>query len=116
MSRKGAKSRTGVPGLRSTGTKATTNVDRLRASNADLEMKLAEALEQQAATSEVLKVISSSAFELQPVLESLLKDAVRLCDADKGFIYTQDGEVYRIAASYGHSPRIHRDRAAESDP
>ena len=106
MSRKGAKSRTGVPGLRSTGTKATTNVDRLRASNADLEMKLAEALEQQAATSEVLKVISSSAFELQPVLESLLKDAVRLCDADKGFIYTQDGEVYRIAASYGHSPEF----------
>ena len=106
MSRKGAKSRTGVPGLRSTGTKATTNVDRLRASNADLEMKLAEALEQQAATSEVLKVISSSAFELQPVLESLLKDAVQLCDADKGFIYTQDGEVYRIAASYGHSPEF----------
>ena len=69
-------------------------------------MKLAEALEQQAATSEVLKVISSSAFELQPVLESLLKDAVRLCDADKGFIYTQDGEVYRIAASYGHSPEF----------
>ena len=54
LSRKGAKSRTRVPSLRSTGTKASTDVDRLRASNADLEKKLAEALEQQTATSEVL--------------------------------------------------------------
>jgi GAF domain-containing protein len=106
LSRKGAKSQTRVSGLRSTGTKARTRGRRTRESRADLEKKLAEALEQQTATSEVLKVISSSAFELQPVLENLLKDAVRLCDADKGFIYRQDGEVYRIAASYGHSPEF----------
>jgi two-component system, NtrC family, sensor kinase len=62
-----------------------------------------EALEQLAATSEVLKVISRSTFDLQSVLEWLLEKAVHLSGADRGFIFTQDGDVYRVAASYGHS-------------
>jgi transcriptional regulator with GAF, ATPase, and Fis domain len=62
-----------------------------------------EALEQLAATSEVLKAISRSAFDLQSVLEWLLEKAVHLSGADRGFIFTQDGDFYRIAASYGHS-------------
>jgi GAF domain-containing protein len=64
---------------------------------------LTEALTQQTATSEVLKVISRSAFDLEPVLESLVENAVRLCGADKGLIYRQDADLYRIAVSYGHS-------------
>jgi GAF domain-containing protein len=70
---------------------------------ARLRRDLREALEQQSSTSEVLQVISRSTFDLKPVLESLLERAVRLCDADRGLIYRQDGDVYRAAASYGHT-------------
>jgi GAF domain-containing protein len=86
-----------------------------------ISRELSETLEQQAAASEVLKVISRSEIDLQPVLESLVENAVRLCGADRGLIYRQDGEIYQLAASYGHPPEfielakrypIHKDRSS----
>jgi two-component system, NtrC family, sensor kinase len=98
LSRKGANSQTRVRGLRSTGTKASTQVDRLRASNADLEKKLAEALERQTATSEVLQAISSSPGELEPVFQAMLKNATRICGAKFGVLFRFEGGLFHPAA------------------
>ena len=67
---------------------------------------LTEALEQQTATSEVLKVISRSTFDLKPVLETLTENAVRLCGAERGSIYRFDGERLNHALSYNATPEL----------
>ena len=104
LARKGAKSRTRITGLRSKTTEARTHVDVLRAANADLKKKLAGALEQQAATAEVLRIISTSPTKLQPVLDVVVKSAARFCGADDVTILEVDGPDLRVAAHCGPIP------------
>jgi signal transduction histidine kinase len=71
---------------------------------AETRKALAESLEQQTATSEVLGVISSSPGELQPVFDAMLANATRICDAQCGNLYLCEGDAFRIVAMHGAAP------------
>ena len=75
--------------------------------------ELSEALEQQTATSEVLKVISSSPGELKPVFDALLANAVRICDAKFGTLFLTEGDAFRYVALHGAPPAFAEARRRE---
>jgi len=110
-SRKGEKRRTRGRKLRSTGTKARARVS--NGPNSLIELKkqleartreLAEALEQQAATDEVLRVISTSPTDVQPVFDAIAESAVRLCRGQFSFVARFDNNLLRFGACHGLTP------------
>jgi GAF domain-containing protein len=76
--------------------------DEVQAKTRDLE----ESLQQQTATADVLKVISRSTFDLRPVFDTVAESSVRLCGADRAFIFRFDGELLRMVAAVNPSQEL----------
>ena len=130
LSRKGAKSGTHGRKLRSSRTKAGSSLDRVREPHAELEelkararelegklaareRELAEASEQQTATSEVLRVISSSSGELKPVFQAMMENATRVCQARFGILWLREGDGFRSVALHNVPPAYAEERQRE---
>jgi signal transduction histidine kinase len=85
--------------LKTFGDQAAIAIENVRLFN-----ETREALAQQTATADVLKAISRTTFELDPVLDTLIENATRLCKADNGSLYLRHGDAYELAVSHGALP------------
>jgi signal transduction histidine kinase len=124
-----------LPGQKARSTKATGNArvgrvrehcdetEELKAHARELEQKLAareselaEALERQTATSEVLKVISTSSGDLEPVFQAMLANATRICGANFGMMNLYDGDSFRTVTFHNAPPRYIEARSGPFRP
>jgi transcriptional regulator with GAF, ATPase, and Fis domain len=99
-------------GLKTTRLRDSSAADHKTQSDvAQLTRERDEAREQQTATSEVLRAISSSSGALEPVFQAILENATRICDAKFGMLYLWEREgQYRVAALHGAPPRLAKER------
>ena len=81
---------------------------------AQIKRELAEALEQQAATSDVLQVISSSPGDLEPVFNAMLENATRICGAQYGMLWLTEGDGFRASAMVQRADGANRSTAARA--
>jgi signal transduction histidine kinase len=81
--------------------------------NARLLSELRESLQQQTATADVLKVISSSPGELEPVFQAMLENATRICEAKMGVLFLSEGDAFRTVALHGAPPAYAEARRRE---
>jgi signal transduction histidine kinase/DNA-binding response OmpR family regulator len=96
-----------VPG--SGSTPSTSRVE-------DLANQVAELLEQQAATNDVLRAVGQLGFELQPIFETVVESAMRLCRADAGQVFIHEGDHYQLACASGGSDEYRSVIAARRIP
>ena len=102
-------------GLKTTRLRNSSAADHKTQSDvAQLTRERDEALEREKATAEVLRVISGSPGELEPVFQAMLENAVRICEAKFGMLFRFEGDAFRSAAMLGTPPALCRVLAART--
>jgi GAF domain-containing protein len=90
--------------------RSTTSAAEREARVAQLTKELHEAREHQTATTDVLRIISSSPGELNAVFHAILANATKLCEASYGTLWLSEGDAFRVAAQYGALPTAYMER------
>ena len=95
-----------VPGRNSSATSQEIDMARAFRERDQALEQLSEALEQQTASSKVLGIISASPEKLEPVFQTVLENATRICRAQFGTLFRFDGHAYHLAAQFGTPPKL----------
>src|SRR6187401_1414467 len=97
--------------LKESNSKLSRENRALRRELEERNAELREALENQAATAEVLGIISRSPTDVQPVLDAIVESAAKVCQADDAIVWRVDGNIRRLATHFGPIPiaQVQRD-------